>query len=731
MNSENSVIARQPLRATIVTRIEIAKDTIELVLQPSSGFVFTAGQYVWIILPRLLFPDPKGRRRAFSIASPPQEEKLTFVYRTSPSGYKKTLAELPIGSDVEILGPFGFFTLQHAETPVVFLAGGTGVTPFLSIIGDLEHQKNPRDTYVLVSNIEDERMFYQEKLDSFLSKNPHIHASSKVGRLTWDDIKKCPTSESVFWYIAGPQTFVEGETKLLLDHGILPNQIHFDQFHGIVEKLPVIVKKPTELEKFKLAVENSTDHIIITDQNGIIEYANHAAELITGFNLSEMKGQTPRLWGGLMGRGFYEKLWKTIKYDRKPFISQIFNRKKTGELYIAEMHIAPIILGERSLAGFVASEKDITATRRAEEVLTKNEIRFRSLIEKSYEAIVLIDRTGKILYQSASAERILGYKIAERVGRSVFEFVLLEDLDKIKKIFTQLLQRPNESMEAQMRMQHKNGHTLWIQATGTNLLADPAVGAVVVNYRDITHEKEIDTAKTEFISLSSHQLRTPLSAIKWYIEMLRAGDAGPMNQTQAKYLEEVYEANQRMIDLVNLLLDVSRIEMGALTLTPEPINVTNLVSDIIRAHAEMITKKNLNVAFNVPPSLNSVLLDKKFSRIILENLISNAVKYTPEDGSVTITVEEKDSILSITVKDTGIGIPKDEQANMFTKAFRASNAKIMDSYGTGVGLYLVKSIVNQMKGTISFTTEEGKGSTFYVTFPFQKEVMHEQKDSGD
>lgn len=722
MNIENSVIARQPLRATIITRKEIAKDTIELVLQPSARLAFTAGQYVWIILSRLLFADPKGRRRAFSIASPPQEEKLTFVYRTSPSGYKKTLAELPIGSDVEILGPFGFLTLPAAETPVVFLAGGTGMTPFLSIIGDLVNQKNLRDLYVLVSNLEEERVFYQEKLNDFISKNPQVRVSTKVGRLTWDDLKKCPTSESVSWYIAGPQAFVEGETKLLLEHGILPNQMHFDQFHGIVAVLPESIKSPSDLEVFKLAVLYASDHIIITDANGIIEYVNTAAEKITGFGRSELIGQTPRLWGGLMGKEFYQKLWQTIKYDRQPFRSDITNHRKNGEIYQAEVYIAPIIGGTDIVLGFVATERDITEERKVQQIIKASEERFRLLIEKSPDGITLTDANGVELYASPSVERILGYTPDELIGKPGFSFIHPEDQEAAQKVFAQVLDSPGASIKVSIRARHKIGKILWIEGIVTNLLHNEAVKAIVTNFRDVTHEKEIDRAKTEFISLASHQLRTPLSAVKWYSEMLIGGDAGQLNETQAKYLREVFSANERMIDLVNLLLDVSRMEMGKLPENPVLVNLPKLANEIIQENMNDITRKKLVVHTTFDPKTPDIMIDPKFIRIILQNLINNAVKYTPENGTISVNVEKKDGHISLVVQDTGIGIPKEDQERVFTKSFRANNAKLMDPYGTGVGLYLTKSIVDQLHGGIWFTSEEGKGTTVFAEIPITKEV---------
>lgn len=254
---------------------------------------------------------------------------------------------------------------------------------------------------------------------------------------------------------------------------------------------------------------------------------------------------------------------------------------------------------------------------------------------------------------------------------------------------------------------------------------------VAVVFDDVTKEKEVDRAKTEFVSLASHQLRTPLSSINWYSEMLLDGDAGKITKEQKKYLQEIYRGNKRMVELVDALLNVSRIEMGTFMVDPVPMNIAAAAKSALADFKKMIKRKNIAVKESYAKDVPHMMADPKLMHIIFQNLLSNAIKYTPEHGSVAFTIEmikkghvvrgkkmDKEMLL-IKVADTGYGIPKEQQDKIFTKMFRADNVREHDSEGTGLGLYLVKSIVEHVQGNIWFESEEEKGSTFYVVLPLE------------
>jgi signal transduction histidine kinase len=257
-----------------------------------------------------------------------------------------------------------------------------------------------------------------------------------------------------------------------------------------------------------------------------------------------------------------------------------------------------------------------------------------------------------------------------------------------------------------------------VSITATPVVLDTKPTGVIMVFHDITKEKEIDKAKTEFVSLASHQLRTPLSAVNWYVEMLLSGDAGTLNSEQKKYLDEVYKGNQRMVELVNSLLNVSRLELGTFLIEPKPTDVVLLAQSVADEQKLQIDQKKILFSFLFEKNIPVIQADPKLLRMVLQNLLVNAVKYTPEKGTIALSIslaDKKD--LLIKISDTGYGIPKHQQDKIFTKLFRADNVREKDTQGTGLGLYIVKSIMDHSGGKIWFESEENKGTTFFVRLP--------------
>jgi signal transduction histidine kinase len=231
-------------------------------------------------------------------------------------------------------------------------------------------------------------------------------------------------------------------------------------------------------------------------------------------------------------------------------------------------------------------------------------------------------------------------------------------------------------------------------------------------------EKEIEGAKTEFVSLISHQLRTPPSTIKWYAEMLQNEEKGPLTDDQKKYVNQIYTSSQQMISLTNALLNVSRLELGTFAIEPEEVDLIKIVKQVLDEYKPQILVKKLQIKEEYEENMPHVTTDPKFITIVLRNLLSNAILYNPDNGQVTIAItKDTNNKIRIRITDTGYGIPKGQQGKVFTKLFRADNAKMLGSKGSGLGLYVVKSIINQMGGKIWFESEQDKGATFYVSLP--------------
>lgn len=196
----------------------------------------------------------------------------------------------------------------------------------------------------------------------------------------------------------------------------------------------------------------------------------------------------------------------------------------------------------------------------------------------------------------------------------------------------------------------------------------------------MTQENKIDKAKSEFVSLASHQLRTPLSAINWYTEMLIAGDAGKLNAEQKKYVGEVYAGNQRMVQLVNALLNVSRLELGTFVIEPELTDIVLLAQAVIDEQKQSIKAKKVLFSAILPKDTPLIEIDPKLMRMVFQNLLANAIKYSPEGGEVSFTVLQKNKkTIQIKIADNGYGIPMHQQDKIFTKLFRADNVREKDT----------------------------------------------------
>ena len=232
--------------------------------------------------------------------------------------------------------------------------------------------------------------------------------------------------------------------------------------------------------------------------------------------------------------------------------------------------------------------------------------------------------------------------------------------------------------------------------------------------------KEVDQMKTEFISVASHQMRTPLSATKWVLRMILDGDMGPLNPQQADLLNKGYQTNERMIQLINDLLNVSRIEEGRFQYRFVHTSLAELVDNVIQEMYNTIKKKEIKFEYkkSIKP-LPRVYIDSQKIRLVLQNLIDNAVKYTPTGGKVTVAVKLDANQVVFSVTDTGVGIPSHEQGRIFSKFFRADNVVRMQTDGSGLGLFIVRNIIENHHGTAWFDSVEGRGSTFYFSLPLQ------------
>ena len=356
--------------------------------------------------------------------------------------------------------------------------------------------------------------------------------------------------------------------------------------------------------------------------------------------------------------------------------------------------------------------EDVEEARgRAEEEKNKT----LAVIANFADGLLVFDEEGKLSLINPRAEVFFDIKGRDTIGKSVLELSTFPTLGPL----TILLGREVKGV-FRKELPIKENLTLEV-STVPMMSGEEKLGALIILH-DITREKMIESMKTEFVSLSAHQLRTPLSAIKWTLRMLLDGDLGEITKEQREFLDKTYQSNERMISLINDLLDVTRIEEGRYLYKPLLTEFEPICQFVINSYKEEIEKKKLKFEFKKPEKkLPQVMVDVEKMRLAIQNLIDNAVRYTPLGGSVTISLKSGKKEIEFSVQDTGVGIPKDQQERVLTKFFRGANVLRMETEGSGLGLFITKNIIEAHGGKIWFESEEGKGTTFYFTLPVEKE----------
>lgn len=233
-------------------------------------------------------------------------------------------------------------------------------------------------------------------------------------------------------------------------------------------------------------------------------------------------------------------------------------------------------------------------------------------------------------------------------------------------------------------------------------------------------EKRVDRLRTEFLSLAAHQLRTPLVEVKWALQVLLDGERGNLSATQKELLQKTYGSNEGMLLLINDLLDITKIEEGKYLSNLSLMQIEDMGASLVELHKEEAGRQKVELGFQAPQKpLPQVLVDEEKIKLVLQSLVENAIHYTPPGGRVTVSFFSDTKEVGVSVQDTGVGIPKEEQGRIFEQFFRATNAKKLGTIGTGLGLYLAKNIVEAHGGRIWFVSQEHKGSDFRVALPLR------------
>lgn len=382
----------------------------------------------------------------------------------------------------------------------------------------------------------------------------------------------------------------------------------------------------------------------------------------------------------------------------------------------------------------IALLKSVKELEKAKATISLEKAKDEAMLSSIGDGVVAVDVNKKIIRINRAFCNMLSSTPRSLIG-TTFTDLPFEDEDgaiiPLQKRPLTIAMKTGQVVKSTYYFRKNKSKRIAMGITVTPIILKGNIVGVIETARDVTHEKEIDRAKSEFVSLASHQLRTPPTTIKWYSEMLEQGE-DPLTEKQRGFLLEIQKGNQRMISLVNALLNVSRMETGSLDVDPKKTYPYKLLQDFLNEFQKQISDRKLAVKLKGKKDI-SLFTDPKLLQIIVENLITNAIKYTPDGGAIRIDFGIKkmgalfgqqkvsENCFALRISDTGYGIPVNQQDKIFTKLFRADNVKAKDTDGTGLGLYLVKRIIDYYHGKIWFASQENKGTTFFVTLPTKKQ----------
>jgi|GEM_PF-5067037 len=390
-----------------------------------------------------------------------------------------------------------------------------------------------------------------------------------------------------------------------------------------------------------------------------------------------------------------------------------------------------ILVGPNRVLG---AAEDITRARLNEDWLRESEERFRNLIEHGTDIISLLDAQGRILYESPSIHRILGYEPEELVGNLAFDLVHPDDLELVAQRFLDATTQAGVAPPVSFRFRHKNGEWRHLEAIGNNLLHDERVHAVVVTSRDVTEsrlaERELriamdqaeaaSKAKSTLLANVSHELRTPLHGALGLLELLTTT---ALTDEQTSHVATMRDCLEGLVQLISDILDVSQIESGKMLIDSAPLELQHVAATIESTFSRRAAEKGLEWSVSVQGDDVRVYGDRARIQQVLGCLLQNAIKFTHE-GSVTLRASSQERSdggvdVQFEVQDTGIGIPEDRLDAIFESFTQADGSTTRRYGGTGLGLAICRELVTMMGGTIVVMSRVGEGSTFAVHLPLR------------
>ncbi len=498
--------------------------------------------------------------------------------------------------------------------------------------------------------------------------------------------------------------------------------------------------------KFRAVADTANDAILTIDKHGAISYMNRAAEIIFGRPLAGTTGKSltllipdldpnylrtlpppPSLGSNQLGKLIEatakhrtgHKFPVELSFATWQTGAQTFSTAIIRDLTVHQMLVRKLAQKTEQLESRVASQTKLLRDRLAE--TEKSQAEDEALLSSIGEGVVAMNKVGRIFFANREFARLTGASLDDIKGRHFYSTIALEDqtgrlIPRPHRPMQKALQTGRSVSSADYFYRSADNRLFPVSVTATPIILKGNIIGGIDVIRDITKEREVDRLKSEFVSLASHQLRTPATAVKGLLSLLLEGYNGTLTAEQTENLTQAFAENEHELKIIDDMLDVAKLDAGQIVLEYAPVDIASLLRSAVAEQHELIRGRRQVVHIEAPKSL-TITADKAKLQMVFDNLLTNASKYSPEGGKVELKLKQTAHQLMIQVKDDGIGIAAKDLPNLFKRFSRAANAEKTGASGSGLGLYLAKQIVDLHRGRIQVASELGRGSTFTVILP--------------
>ena len=526
----------------------------------------------------------------------------------------------------------------------------------------------------------------------------------------------------------------DGTVRHMMLYGIFIN----DSFLVFFMDITHIRKAEEQIRKLSVAIEQSPSIIVITDTRGDIEYVNPQFTLFTGYTFEEVKGKNPRfLNSGRMDKNVFSELWKTIS-SGEIWKGEFINKKKNGDEFIESALIAPVLDENQKIINYIAIKDDITDKKELEGKLIESELHYRLIAENVNDEIWVFNMTEqRFTYISPSVLSIRGYTVEEAMSQDREQSLtpqsaqlLAELVPERRKLFIENNNRENVYVD-QIQQPCKNGDIIWVEAsTRYRYNAAGDIESVGIS-RNIDSRKKLEeeilkqnqqlteanATKDKFFSIIAHDLRNPFNSILGFSELLLKNIDKFDNEKIVRFVNTINSTGKSTYKLLENLLEWSRSQTGKIEFKPEDFILENLLIEVVDLSNNAAASKNITLSYEITDSLIA-FADRNMINTVLRNLISNAIKFTNRNGSITITAKKHNNRIETSVKDSGVGMSKTAINSLFKISEKAGTLGTENEQGTGLGLILCQEFITKHQENIWVESEVGKGSEFKFTLPF-------------